>query len=255
MISENRVNIDQRALELAQGIMRGEYRIADDTDINDIGFVLNNDNLMDMIYTILRQEYGEEREALTRLSEFVNYNRNIINNIFNRSNNSMNNIIGDIENVVRPPRIYISEIDEPQPIEIPQDVISGIPEQVLDVITCPIGGEIMRNPVINSVGQTYDRINIQTWMSMGNMTDPITRLEITNTLIPNFSIKSLIDSYIPQLGGKRKYTKKNKKYKKSKKTKNNKIKKNMKKMRKTKTIKQKKGNKNKNHNKKTKGKK
>ena len=87
----------------------------------------------------------------------------------------------------------------------------------------------MRNPVVNSVGQTYDRQSIQQWLSRGNRTDPNTRQQITNTLIPNFSIKSLINSYIPQLGGKKKYTKKNRKYKKSKKTKINKRTKNMKK--------------------------
>ena len=84
----------------------------------------------------------------------------------------------------------------------------------------------MRDPVFNSVGQTYDRSSIQEWLNRGNRTDPNTRQNITNQLITNFSIKSLINSYIPQLGGKRRLTKKNKKYKKNnnknKKTKNNK---------------------------------
>ena len=77
----------------------------------------------------------------------------------------------------------------------------------------------MRNPVVNSVGQTYDRANIQQWISRGNTTDPNTRQQISATLIPNFSIKSLINSYIPQLGGKRKCTKKNRKYNKKTKSK------------------------------------
>ena len=107
----------------------------------------------------------------------------------------------------------------------------------------------MRNPVINSVGQTYDKNNIQQWLSRGNITDPNTRQQITTTLIPNFSIKSLINSYIPQLGGKRKY-------KKTRKT-NNKMTKNIKKikkMKKNKTIKQKRVLKNRKYNKKTKSK-
>jgi hypothetical protein len=115
----------------------------------------------------------------------------------------------------------------------------------------------MRNPVVNSVGQTYDKNSIQQWILRGNRTDPNTRQQITTSLIPNFSIKSLINSYIPQLGGKRKYTKKNRKYKKLKKTKTNKKTKNMKKikkMKKNKTVKQKKVLKNRKHNKKTKSK-
>ena len=68
----------------------------------------------------------------------------------------------------------------------------------------------------------------------GIETDPNTRQQISTTLIPNFSIKSLINSYIPQLGGKRKYTKKNRKYKKSRKTNNNKGTKKIKKIKKIK---------------------
>ena len=56
----------------------------------------------------------------------------------------------------------------------------------------------------------------------------------SQALIPNFSIKSLINSYIPQLGGKRKYTKKNRKNKKSRKVKTNKRTKNIKKIKKMK---------------------
>ena len=237
MDSEYRVNLQDEAYDIAQDIMRGDYRIVDDTNVSDIRVFLNNDALMDMIYTILEEEYGEGTEAEVRFNEFINYNRNIINNIEN-------------ENNMRPPTppTPTQRNVELEPIEIPQEVIDRIPQEVLNVITCPIGGEIMRNPVVNSVGQTYDRVNIQQWISRGNRTDPNTRQQITTTLIPNFSIKSLINSYIPQLGGKRKYTKKNRKYKKSKKTKTNKRTKNMKKikkMKKNKTIK---------HNKKTKSK-
>ena len=192
---------------------------------------------------MLEDEYGEGTEAHARYQQFIRYNRNIIDNTENENITRRidNLIINENENNIRPPTPPTPEIaePEPEPIEIPREVIDRIPQEVLNVITCPIGGEIMRNPVINSVGQTYDRSNIQQWISRGNRTDPNTRQQITTTLIPNFSIKSLINSYIPQLGGKRKYTKKNRKYKKSKKTK---------------TIKQKKVLKNRKHNKKTKSK-
>ena len=212
---------------------------------------------------ILTDQYGDEIEAQADFEEFIEYNRNIINRLNNDDNitRRVNNInINNNENNARPPTPPTPEIAEPEPIEIPQEVIDRIPEEVLNVITCPIGGEIMRNPVINSVGQTYDRANIQQWISRGNRTDPNTRQEITTTLIPNFSIKSLINSYIPQLGGKRKYTQKNRKYKKSRKTKTNKRTKNnkkikkIKKMKKNKTIKQKRLLKNRKYSKKTKSK-
>ena len=259
MNSEDRLGLQDYAYELVDNITRGDYSIVDADNVSDINAILNNDTLMDFILLGLQDHYGEGTEAEARFNYFVNYNTAIINNTENENITRRidNLIINENENNIRPPTPPTPVIAEPEPIEIPREVIDRIPQEVLNVITCPIGGEIMRNPVINSVGQTYDRANIQEWISRGNRTDPNTRQQITTTLIPNFSIKSLINSYIPQLGGKRKYTKKNRKYKKSKKTKTNKRTKNMKKikkMKKNKTIKHKRISKNKKHNKKTKSK-
>lgn len=255
MDSEDRIGLQDYSGEIVDNITRGDYSISDNNNTREINAVLNNDTLMEFILFGLQDHYGEGTEAEARFNEFIRYNTAIIDNTENENiiRRIDNIIINDNQNNMRPPT---PEIAEPEPIEIPQEVIDKIPQEVLNVITCPIGGEIMRNPVINSVGQTYDRANIQQWISRGNKTDPNTRQQITTTLIPNFSIKSLINSYIPQLGGKRKYTKKNRKYKKSKKIIINKRTKNMKKikkMKKNKTIK-KKVLKNKNYNKKTKNK-
>jgi hypothetical protein len=240
--------------DIVQNIINGDYSISDNPQ--EVSSIINSNTSLDTIQLMLEDEYGEGTEAESRFNEFVNYNRAFLNRLNNNSEN-ISRRINDNENIMRPPSPPTPEIPEPEPIEIPQEVIDRIPQEVLNVITCPIGGEIMRNPVINSVGQTYDRANIQQWISRGNRTDPNTRQQITTTLIPNFSIKSLINSYIPQLGGKKKYTKKNRKYKKSRKTKTNKRTKNMKKikkMKKNKTIKQKRVLKNRKHNKKTKSK-
>jgi len=242
MNNENRIGLQEYAYEIADDITRGNYTIVYDNNANDINTVLNNNDLTAHIMLILIDHYGDEIEAQAHFEEFIEYNRNIINNTENDNNitRRVNNInINNNENNPRPTTPPTPEIAEPEPIEIPQEVIDRIPQEVLNIITCPISGEIMRNPVINSVGQTYDRTRIQQWLSRGNRTDPNTRQQITTTLIPNFSIKSLINSYIPQLGGKRKYTKKNRK---------------MKIMKKNKTIKQKRVSKNKKHNKKTKNK-
>ena len=95
-------------------------------------------------------------------------------------------------------------------------MLAGIPQPVLDAITCPISGDVMRNPVVNSVGQTYDRSSIEQWLSRGNTTDPNTRQPITGQLTPNYVIKTLINSYIPALGGKKRKNYKTKKHKKKK---------------------------------------
>ena len=239
MDSESRVELLDYAYELVDNITRGDYTLEDAINVREINAVLNNNTLMDYILLGLEDHYDERREAESRFNDFVNYNRNIINNtenenIIRRVNNININNNENNENNARPPTPPTPEIAEPEPIEIPQEVIDRIPQEVLNVITCPISGEIMRNPVVNSVGQTYDKTSIQQWISRGNRTDPNTRQQISTTLIPNFSIKSLINSYIPQLGGKRKYTKKNRKYKKSRKTNNNKGTKKIKKIKKIK---------------------
>lgn len=87
----------------------------------------------------------------------------------------------------------------------------------------------MKSPVVNSVGQTYDKESIEKWISMGNTTGPNTRQEIEITipprLIPNFSVKQLIEvyneinNYLQQSGGERKYKKNNKKQRNIKKQK------------------------------------
>tara|TARA_Y100000389_G_scaffold126855_2_gene124199 strand:+ start:16717 stop:17454 length:738 start_codon:yes stop_codon:yes gene_type:complete len=223
--------------DIVQDIINGNYSISDNA--REIASIINNNAALDTIETMLEEHYQEHlpgddgyHEAESRYQQFIRYNMDILNRLNNNNENitrRVNNIINDNNDNMRPPTPPTSEMPVPEPIEIPQEVLDRIPQEVLNIITCPIGGEIMRNPVVNSVGQTYDRQSIQQWLSRGNRTDPNTRQQITNTLIPNFSIKSLINSYIPQLGGKKKYTKKNRKYKKSKKTKINKRTKNMKK--------------------------
>lgn len=66
-----------------------------------------------------------------------------------------------------------------------------IPEQFI----CPIGYEIMRNPVITSCGTTYEEKNIKKWLETKD-TDPLIREEITDNLIPNLILKSLIQHYL-----------------------------------------------------------
>lgn len=213
--------------DIVQNIINGDYNISDNP--REIYAIINDNRALDTIQTMLEEEvsddFSDERQAM--FNEFVNYNTAFLNRLNNNINNNNENItrrinnliINETENNMRPPTPPTPEFTEPEPIDIPQEVIDRIPEKVLNVITCPIGGEIMRNPVVNSVGQTYDRANIQQWISRGNTTDPNTRQQISATLIPNFSIKSLINSYIPQLGGKRKCTKKNRKYNKKTKSK------------------------------------
>ncbi|KAE8696484.1 U-box domain-containing protein 17 [Hibiscus syriacus] len=58
---------------------------------------------------------------------------------------------------------------------------------------CPISLELMRDPVIISTGQTYDRSSIARWMEEGHCTCPKTgQTLIHNRLVPNRALRNLI---------------------------------------------------------------
>ncbi|KAJ8533147.1 hypothetical protein K7X08_016036 [Anisodus acutangulus] len=58
---------------------------------------------------------------------------------------------------------------------------------------CPISLDLMRDPVVVSTGQTYDRSSIAPWFESGHTTCPKTGQTLTHTdLIPNSALKNLI---------------------------------------------------------------
>lgn len=60
---------------------------------------------------------------------------------------------------------------------------------------CPITFQVMDDPAVAADGYTYERKAIEDWLQI-NMTSPLTNLPMpSKTLIPNYSIKSLIAAY------------------------------------------------------------
>ncbi|XP_041995012.1 U-box domain-containing protein 13-like [Salvia splendens] len=58
---------------------------------------------------------------------------------------------------------------------------------------CPISLELMKDPVIVSTGQTYERSCIEKWLEAGHSTCPNTQQALTsNALTPNYVLRSLI---------------------------------------------------------------
>lgn len=75
----------------------------------------------------------------------------------------------------------VEEVKKPDTPVIPED------------FRCPISLELMRDPVIVSTGQTYERSYIQRWIDCGNRTCPKTQQKLQNlTLTPNYVLRSLI---------------------------------------------------------------
>ncbi|OWM70219.1 hypothetical protein CDL15_Pgr026069 [Punica granatum] len=62
-----------------------------------------------------------------------------------------------------------------------------------DDFRCPVSLELMKDPVIVSTGQTYERSCIQKWLDAGHRTCPKTQQTLLHTaLTPNYVLKSLI---------------------------------------------------------------
>ncbi|KAJ0021003.1 hypothetical protein Pint_32356 [Pistacia integerrima] len=62
-----------------------------------------------------------------------------------------------------------------------------------DDFRCPISLELMKDPVIVSTGQTYERSCIEKWLEAGHSTCPKTQQTLSSTaLTPNYVLRSLI---------------------------------------------------------------
>ncbi|KAE8733752.1 U-box domain-containing protein 13 [Hibiscus syriacus] len=65
-----------------------------------------------------------------------------------------------------------------------------------DDFRCPISLELMKDPVIVSTGQTYERSCMEKWLEQGHGTCPKTQQTLSNTsLTPNYALRSLIDQW------------------------------------------------------------
>ncbi|XP_010248377.1 PREDICTED: U-box domain-containing protein 17-like [Nelumbo nucifera] len=61
---------------------------------------------------------------------------------------------------------------------------------------CPISLDLMRDPVIISTGQTYDRASISQWMEEGHCSCPKTGQMLSHTrLVPNRALRNLISQW------------------------------------------------------------
>ncbi|KAI4322147.1 hypothetical protein L6164_021867 [Bauhinia variegata] len=67
------------------------------------------------------------------------------------------------------------------------------PPVIPDDFRCPISLELMKDPVIVSTGQTYERSCIEKWLEAGNGTCPKTQQTLASTVLtPNYVLRSLI---------------------------------------------------------------
>ncbi|CAA2959230.1 U-box domain-containing 14 [Olea europaea subsp. europaea] len=81
----------------------------------------------------------------------------------------------------------------PDALEADKSSIKHRSPVIPDDFRCPISLELMKDPVIVSTGQTYERSCIQKWLDAGHKTCPKTQQTLLHTaLTPNYVLKSLI---------------------------------------------------------------
>ncbi|KAK4353510.1 hypothetical protein RND71_029028 [Anisodus tanguticus] len=69
----------------------------------------------------------------------------------------------------------------------------GIPP----LFRCPISLDLLKDPVTLCTGQTYDRSNIEKWLSSGNSTCPVTMQKLNDSsIVPNTTLRHLIDRWL-----------------------------------------------------------
>ncbi|KAK9170503.1 hypothetical protein Syun_002643 [Stephania yunnanensis] len=79
----------------------------------------------------------------------------------------------------------------------------GSPKSLVipDDFRCPISLELMKDPVIVSTGQTYERACIEKWLEAGHGTCPKTQQTLSSTAItPNYVLRSLIAQWCEMNG-------------------------------------------------------
>lgn len=114
-------------------------------------------------------------------------------------------ITGDPEETVEKMSLLLKRIKdfiqtEPPQVETshlpstPGTVVKNIKNSIIpDDFRCPISLELMKDPVIVSTGQTYERTCMEKWLEQGHRTCPKTQQSLTsNALIPNYVLRSLI---------------------------------------------------------------
>ena len=62
---------------------------------------------------------------------------------------------------------------------------------------CPLSLSLMKDPVTDAEGHTYERKQIEQWFDAGHTTSPKTGAELENTkLTPNFALRNTIDEHL-----------------------------------------------------------
>lgn len=67
------------------------------------------------------------------------------------------------------------------------------------IFRCPISLDLFEDPVTLCTGQTYDRSSIEKWLSLGNLTCPVSMQKLHDlSIVPNHTLRHLIHQWLHQ---------------------------------------------------------
>ncbi|XP_038891943.1 U-box domain-containing protein 14 [Benincasa hispida] len=161
------------------------------------------DAQLDKDLAILQEEKDSDPTILKRLSEKLHL-RTIndlkkeslaIHELVTSSDGDLEDVFGKMSSVLKKLKDFVQS-ENPE-VETSQDekttTIKHRSPVIPDDFRCPISLELMRDPVIVSTGQTYERSCIQKWLDAGHKTCPKSQQALSHTaLTPNYVLKSLI---------------------------------------------------------------
>lgn len=152
--------------------------------------------------TIALEEAEPDRAVLKRLSENLHLRTmdelrkesRAFHELVITSGSDMSESFDMMSSLFKKLNDYLLTVNpEVEMCDVDRDMIKHRSPVIPDDFRCPISLELMKDPVIVSTGQTYERSCIQKWFNAGHKTCPKTQQTLTNTsLTPNYVLKSLI---------------------------------------------------------------
>lgn len=68
--------------------------------------------------------------------------------------------------------------------------------QIDEELSCPISRDIFKDPVTCSSGHTFERDSLKTWFQKFGNTCPKTRVVITDYIVPNHALRTVLEKFI-----------------------------------------------------------
>lgn len=157
---------------------------------------------LEMDMTIALEEVDPDPSVLKRLSENLHLRTmdelrqesRAFHEMVITSGTDMSVSFGMMSTLFKKLNDYLLTVNpEVEMLDVDKGMIKHRSPVIPDDFRCPISLELMKDPVIVSTGQTYERSCIQKWLDAGHKTCPKSQQTLANTsLTPNYVLKSLI---------------------------------------------------------------